>query len=171
MEIRRKKNVATEIVFPMVDSTAPELFVTGETVADEVYYHDGGSWTSLAITDTVTEIGATGVYQLSLTSPELNHDLIAIKLTATNSVDQFIIISTGVVVVDLDTVIGDVVAGELDVGEDISLKLAIRALFNRFYREVTQSTAAQVVKNDSDVAIATMVTSDVAGTQTKGVST
>ena len=94
MEIFRKKNEATELVFPMVSTANPEDFITGETVTDTAYYHDGGSWTSLAISDAVSEIGSTGVYQLSMAQAEMNHDLIMIKLTATNSADSLIIIRT-----------------------------------------------------------------------------
>ena len=93
MEIRLKKNVATYIEFPMLDSTALESYLTGATVADTAYYKDGaGAWTSLAITDTVSEISTIGVYELDLSSSELNHDQVLIKLTATGAADNSILI-------------------------------------------------------------------------------
>ena len=95
MELFRRKNEATVIVFPMVTTAGPETFDTGETVTDTAYYSDaGGAWTSLAITDTVSEIGTTGLYELSLTAAEMNHDHIIIKLTSTNAADTAIVIHT-----------------------------------------------------------------------------
>jgi len=76
MEIFRKKNEATIICFPMVNVTTPETFDTGETVTDTAYYSDAeGTFTTLAITDTVSEIGTTGVYEISLSQTEMNHTL------------------------------------------------------------------------------------------------
>ena len=88
MQIEHKKNTAYYLAFPMVSDTTPESFVTGETVTDTAYYKDGaGAWTSLAITDTVAEIGTTGMYEIDLTAAELNHDMVLIKMTSTNSAD------------------------------------------------------------------------------------
>ncbi|MDH3981288.1 MAG: hypothetical protein OES84_00130 [Kiritimatiellaceae bacterium] len=95
MELHLKKNQAAEIMFPMVTTASPETFDTGETVTDTAYYKDGaGAWTSLAITDTVTEIGTTGMYTIELTAAELNHDLVTIKFTSTNAADTAVIIRT-----------------------------------------------------------------------------
>jgi len=115
MEIHLKKNEAAYITFPMVSKTGPELFDTGETVTDTAYYKDGaGSWTSLAITDTATEIGTTGVYSIDLTASEMNHDLIMIKVTATNSADSMLMIRTYAADVD-DLVRSTTPANTLDV--------------------------------------------------------
>jgi hypothetical protein len=95
MEVHLKKNEAAYITFPMVTTASPETFDTGETVSDTAYYKDGaGSWTSLAITDTVTEISTTGMYSIDLTASEMNHDLIAIKFTSTNAADTMVMIRT-----------------------------------------------------------------------------
>jgi len=96
MECQRDKNVAAYFSIPMIDKASPESFKTGETVTDTAYYKDGaGAWTSLAITDTFSEIGSTGVYEISLTAAEMNHDQIMIKCTATNSQDNSIMCFTG----------------------------------------------------------------------------
>lgn len=88
MQIVHKKNTAYYLAFPMVSDTAPETFATGETVIDTAYYKDGaGAWTSLAITDTVSEIASTGMYEIDLTAAELNHDMVIIKMTSTNAAD------------------------------------------------------------------------------------
>jgi len=88
MQIEHKKNTAYYLAFPMVDKANPESFKTGETVTDTAYYKDGaGAWTSLAISDTVSEISTTGVYEIDLSASELNHDQVIIKMTSTNGAD------------------------------------------------------------------------------------
>jgi len=92
MEIVHKKNTAYYLAVPMIDSTTPADFKSGETVVDTAYSKDGsGAWTALAITDTFTEIGSTGIYALNLTAAEMNHDQVFIKLTATNSADSMVL--------------------------------------------------------------------------------
>jgi hypothetical protein len=101
MQIEHKKNTLYYLAFPMVDSLAPESFKTGETVSDEAYYKDGaGAWTSLAITDTVAEIGSTGLYEVNLTAAELNHDQVIIKMTSTNSADTAFLFNLNTLAVD-----------------------------------------------------------------------
>jgi len=95
MEVQRQKNVAAYFVIPMIDKSSPESYKTGESVTDTAYYNDGsGVWTSLPITDIFSEIGSTGLYEITLTAAEMNHDQIIIKLTATNSQDNSIIVNT-----------------------------------------------------------------------------
>lgn len=95
MEVLLKRNEATEIAFPMIDDTTPEDFKTGLTVADAPYSKEGaGAWTSRSITDPVTEIGATGMYQISLTAGELDYDYLIIKFTAADAADQMVSIKT-----------------------------------------------------------------------------
>lgn len=111
----RKKNTATYYAEPMIDTTTPAQFVTGETVTDTAYYKDGaGAWTSLAITDTFSEIGTTGIYEIDLTAGEMNHDQIIIKMTSTNGADNLIVITTGDAEID-DLVRSTTPANTLDV--------------------------------------------------------
>jgi hypothetical protein len=116
VEIFRKKNEATVIAFPMVTTASPDTFDTGETVSDDGYYSDaGGAWTTLGgITDTVSEIGSTGLYELSLTAGEMDHDNIIIKFTSTNAADTAVIIRTRAVDED-DLVRATTPANTLDV--------------------------------------------------------
>jgi len=82
MQIEHKKNTAYYLVFPMVDAATPAAFKTGVTPSDVGYYKDGaGAWASLAITDTATEIGTSGIYEIDLTAAEMNHDQVLIKFT------------------------------------------------------------------------------------------
>jgi hypothetical protein len=95
MELHLKKNTAAELMFPMVDSTTPANLKSGVSPTDTGYYKDGaGSWTSLAITDTATEIGTTGMYTIELTAAEMNHDLIMVKMAVSGAADTVIIIRT-----------------------------------------------------------------------------
>ena len=123
MEIFRKKNEATVIAFPMVTTANPETFDTGETVTDTAYFSDaGGAWTSLAITDTVSEIGTTGMYELSLTAAEMNHDNIIIKFSSTNAADTAITIRTRAV--DLDDLVRATTPGntlDVDANGDVNV--------------------------------------------------
>jgi len=87
-EIKHKKNTAKELMIAMVDSATPANLKAGLTVTDTAYYKDGaGAWTSLAITDAVTEIGSSGMYTLEFTAAELNHDFVMVKLTSAGAAD------------------------------------------------------------------------------------
>jgi hypothetical protein len=88
MQIEHKKNTAYYLAFPMVDDATPANFKTGVSPVDTAYYKDGaGAWTSLAITDTASEIGSTGVYEIDLTAAEMNHDQVIIKFAVSGAAD------------------------------------------------------------------------------------
>ncbi|MEE9293508.1 MAG: hypothetical protein V3W34_00885 [Phycisphaerae bacterium] len=117
MIIEHKKNTLFYLVLPMVDSTTPASFKTGLTVTDTAYYKDGaGAWTALAITDTFSEIGTTGMYEIDLTGAELNHDRVLIKMTAAGAADSFVDFRMNVHTID------DVLDGNdrVDVGKWLS---------------------------------------------------
>jgi len=93
--IQHKKNTAYYLAFPMVDKVTTAAFKSGETINDTAYYKDAaGAWTVLAITDTVSEISTTGMYEIDLTAAEMNHDQIIIKMTGANSVDAAFVFDT-----------------------------------------------------------------------------
>jgi hypothetical protein len=101
MVIRHKKNTAYYLALPMVDSATPASFKTGLSPTDTAYYKDGaGAWTSLPITDTFAEIGATGIYEIDLTAAELNHDQVIIKITSAGAADTFIIFEMDSIEID-----------------------------------------------------------------------
>lgn len=85
------KGTSYTITHPMISATAPESFITGEagSMVDTAYYWDNpsGPWTSLPIADTYSEIGSSGVYEITLSASEMNHDRIMVKTTSTNSQD------------------------------------------------------------------------------------
>ena len=92
MVIRHKKNTAYYLGLPMVDAATPANFMSELSPADDAYYKDGaGDWTALEITDTFSEIAATGIYEIDLIASELNHDLVLIKITAAEAADNFVI--------------------------------------------------------------------------------
>jgi hypothetical protein len=88
VQIEHKKNTAYYLAFPMVDSATPANFKSGVSPVDTAYYKDGaGAWTSLSITDTASEIGSTGVYEIDLTAAELNHDQVIVKFAVAGAAD------------------------------------------------------------------------------------
>lgn len=112
MEMFLKKNEATELTFPMIDDGAPESFKDGVSPVDTAYYKDGaGAWSALSITDTATEIGSTGMYQISMLAAEMNHDYIIIKFAVAGAADQMLIIKTYTNDIDdVDAVVDTIVA-------------------------------------------------------------
>ena len=87
--ITAKKNAAYYLSFAAIDSTAPASYKSGISPVDTAYYKDGaGAWTSLAITDTASEIGTTGVYEIDLTAAEMNHDKVMIKFAVSGMADD-----------------------------------------------------------------------------------
>ena len=81
MEVVRQKNVATYIVFPIVDADGD--LVTGAATLDSELdaFADGAAPDGFAdCTNEATEIGSTGIYYLLLTQTEMNNDYIAVQV-------------------------------------------------------------------------------------------
>lgn len=103
MEVLRKKNQATRIVFPLVTSGSTDYF-TGtawgsltSAVIDAYSWQDGQSATSLSISGTPTEVGSAGLWDLPLSQSEMNptsgdDDYIIIKLNAGEIQEQSVLI-------------------------------------------------------------------------------
>lgn len=109
-----KKNTAYYYSFPAIDSTSPANYKTGLTISDEAYYKDGaGAWTSLPITDTVTEIGATGIYEIDFTAAEFNHDKVVVKFSSAGMADDGVLFDLNTKLVDdlNDIAATDIVSG------------------------------------------------------------
>lgn len=142
MEIYLKKNEVTELAFPMIDDSTPADFKDGLSVADTAYRKDGaGAWTAMAITDTATEIGSTGMYQISLTAAEMNHDYIIIKLTAASAADQMLVIKT--YTKDIDDNVG--------LGTDA---IAAAVLSSAAVTKITNDIMAEIVDGSISVKVA-----------------
>jgi hypothetical protein len=99
MEILRQKNVASYIVFPIVDADGD--LVTGATGLDSEIdtWSDGAAPDGFTdCTNEATEIGSTGQYYLSLTNTELNVDyaIIQIKTSSVGAKTQTVLIRTQV---------------------------------------------------------------------------
>lgn len=97
LEIVRQKNVATRIVFPIVDADGDS--VTGATGLDSEIdeFADGANPTGFTdCTNEATEIGSTGIYYLTLTASEMNQDynVVQIKTTSSGAKTQVILIRT-----------------------------------------------------------------------------
>lgn len=96
MEIVRQKNVATYIVFPLVDADGDPVTGQGASADSEIdQWADGAAPTGFAdCTNEATELGTTGVYYLSLTQAEMNEDYIVIKTSSSGAKTQVILIRT-----------------------------------------------------------------------------
>ena len=97
MELVRQKNVATIITFPIIDADGD--IITGAAALDS----EIDTWTDAAApdgfvdcTNEATEVGATGIYYLSLTQAEMNADYIYIqvKTSTAGAKTQHILIRT-----------------------------------------------------------------------------
>lgn len=95
LEMVRQKNVASYVVFPLVDADGDP--VTGATSPDSEIdaYADGAAPDGFAdCTNEATEIGATGNYYLSLTNTELNQDYLIIQIKSGTAKTQVVLIRT-----------------------------------------------------------------------------
>lgn len=116
MELRRSKNVATYIVVPIVDADGD--IVTGAAGLDsELNYWDDGNAPQSTFTDCTneaTEIGSTGVYYLSLTQAEMNHDYVyvIVKTSTAGAKTQHILINCKNQAADVTAVSGDATAAD-----------------------------------------------------------
>jgi len=115
MELRRTKNVATYIVFPIVDADGD--LVTGATGLDsEIDAWANGSAPD-GFTDCsneATEIGSSGMYYLSLTQAEMNSDYIVVqvKTSTSGAKTQVILINTTNQQADVAAISGDSAAAD-----------------------------------------------------------
>jgi len=97
MELLRQKNIATYIAFPLVDADGDP--VVGATGLDSEIdaWTDGAAPDGFAdCTNEATQIGATGMYYLSLTNTEMNNDYIIIQIKSNEAKTQVILIRTQV---------------------------------------------------------------------------
>lgn len=139
------------------------LIDTVDTVVDSIYslivavkavtdaLPNSGSLTSLAQASTVTSI----LEDTGTTIPGLISGL------ENASVDD-------IVDAVFAEVLPDITTSSVSAGQSITAKLALRAIFNRLFRLVTQTSATQTVGNDSGSTVASMTVSDDGTTQTKG---
>lgn len=95
MIIHHKRNTAFELVLPIVDAAAPETFKVGASPVMIAFCKDGdGPWNSLTIADSLSEIGSSGLYQVSLSAGELNHDWVVVKASASGAADSMVTLRT-----------------------------------------------------------------------------
>lgn len=98
-ELVRQKNVATRIVFSLVDVNGTAT--TGEASdansdSEFDYFADGTDpqGTMVDLSDEIAEIGSTGVYFITLAQAEMNHDYIVFTCKADATVKRTILIRT-----------------------------------------------------------------------------
>jgi len=164
MQIEHKKNTAFYLAFPMVNSSTPASFATGESVSDTAYYKDGaGAWTTLAITDTVSEIGTTGMYEIDLTAAEMNHDQVLIKVSSAGAADSAFLFQLSTNSIDDVSAYDpstDTVEGALTYDEAIRIMLAESA------GKVSVSGATVTFRDRADTKDRITATTDSTGQRT-----
>lgn len=97
VELVRQKNVATHIVFPIVDADGDAVTGAAGLDSEFTYFDDstgGVNWVDL--TNEATEIQSSGWYDVSMTQSEMNHDYIAVyvKTSTTGAKGQAVLIRT-----------------------------------------------------------------------------
>lgn len=86
LEIVRQKNIATKIVFPMIDADGDTITGAAGLDSEETHWDNGTNPSSFAdLTNEATEIGTTGIYYLSLTAGEVNQDYVALQVKTSTS--------------------------------------------------------------------------------------
>lgn len=116
MELLRKKNNSTKIVFPLIDMNNRPVYFTSDTWANltnanitAYSWADNESPASLTISGTPSQLGITGLWELTLTQSEMNpdsgtDDYIIIKLNADEIDEQTILIKLITIeLTDIDT--------------------------------------------------------------------
>ncbi len=144
MELNRRKNVATNLDAPLVDSASRPNYKSSATLAagDVKVIKDGGAPAN--ITALPTEIGTTGVYRFALTASEMNAATIAVVC-----VD-----AAGSEWDPLTLVLYTTMADELHLGKAALVNL----------REHTVATSVDVIKDDDDsTTIRTLTPSEADG--------
>lgn len=95
IEIVRQKNVATYVVFPLVDADGDAVTSSGNPDSEIDAFADGSAPDGFAdCTNEATEIGSTGIYYLSLAQSEMNNDYIYIQIKSDDAKTQHILIRT-----------------------------------------------------------------------------
>ena len=87
--IYAKKNSEYFLALPAIDATSPASYNSGITPVADAYSKDGaGIWAALVITDPVTEIGSSGVYEVTISASEMNHDKVLVKFAVAGMADD-----------------------------------------------------------------------------------
>jgi len=98
LELVRQKNVATVIVFPLIDSTTTTALQSSATALDseiDQWSDSGNDPNGFAdCRNEAVEIGTDGQYYLVLTQAEMNDDYIMVQIKASDALTQVILIRT-----------------------------------------------------------------------------
>lgn len=165
---RPRKGVEYRLIIAMIDASNPAAFKSGETVTDAAYYLDGtGAWASLAISDTFSEIGSTGIYEITLSAAEMNHDQIMVKASSTNGQATYALLdleadSFDSLGTDIDAILADTGTDGVAVSQTIRNAIADSVLRRSFANakaasgpdaKTGRSLLGTVAKNVNKVAV------------------
>lgn len=141
-----QKNVQCTLIFAMLSTSSPGTFASAQTVSKTAYYQDGtGAFTSLTIAGSPSEIGSTGLYALTLTAAEMNHDKIVIKLTSSGGQDNYLFMELDAA--GIDNVKADTAAILDDTGT--SGVLISSTMANRIADHTIRRNVANVTEGDT----------------------
>jgi len=118
-EVSRLKNVATQIVVPLINSAGRPAYHTGtltNTSVTAYSYQDGSGPTSRTIAGTPSQQGSSGLWALAFTQAEMNpgsgaDDYMIVKINADEIDEQTILIRLIPVPVDLRQIGGQSIDG------------------------------------------------------------
>jgi hypothetical protein len=96
LELLRQKNTNTVIVFPIIDVDGAPLSSVGTTDTEVDTFADGTNPDGFADMTEPTEVGATGIYYIAMTTAELNFEYLIIRVAASTSeaITQHILVRT-----------------------------------------------------------------------------
>lgn len=97
MELVRQKNVATYIVFPLIDADGDAVSASANPDSEYDLFSDGAAPDGFAdCNNEATEIGATGIYYLKLEAGETNDEFVYVQIKSDDAKTQHILIRTTV---------------------------------------------------------------------------
>lgn len=175
------KNKAFLLKFPVIDRANVHLFKSGETsnFTLNAYHSDNnGADTSFSPTNSIAEIGATGVYRLLLSAAEMNHDEITFKYNTVNGQASLLVVKTfdeaarykHMADVILRRVSDNVEASTV-VGMDAENENSIYGLISYFMHNTQVTTGPNLItikKHDKTTTLGTLDYTAVAGNPING---
>lgn len=155
---------------------------TASTVSDKTGYSLAADQSAVTIGTVTTNTDMRGTDSANTVVPPTVAELNARTIPSADYFDPAVDTVANVTLVDttttntdmittadiLNSTLTDLVDTDIDNGATITMAKGLRALFNRFFRKVTQTATVQAQFNDSNANIGNMSVSDDGTTQTKG---
>jgi len=86
-----ERGTAYELVLPLVDAAAPDSFKSAATFTATFWFKDGaGPWSTFVPGDAFAEIATSGIYEITLSAAEMDHDYVLVKIADASIADTMI---------------------------------------------------------------------------------